>query len=84
MNREAPVDGKIRRQAWAIVRVDTTHSRRDTPFPRVVTVKKVVLTEAYAKAEVERLNLMNAAKGCQYVAQLTELDESVTPEADAP
>jgi hypothetical protein len=35
-----------------------------------------VLTEDYAKAEVERLNMMNASKGCQYVVQLTELDET--------
>ena len=63
------------RAAFAILRVDTD-VRKDTPFQRRVTVKKVVLSEEYAKAEVERLNTMNAAKGCQYVAQLTELDES--------
>jgi hypothetical protein len=55
--------------------VDTTHGK-NTPFTRVVTVKKVVLSEQYARAEVERLNLMNAAKGCQYIAQLTELDDT--------
>jgi hypothetical protein len=64
-----------RRAAFAILRVDTD-VRKDTPFQRRVTVKKVVLSEDYAKAEVERLNTMNASKGCQYVAQLTELDES--------
>ena len=64
--------------AWAIVRVDAT-GRKDTPFSRLVTVKKVVLTEAYARAEAERLNVMNAAKGVRYVVQLTELDESVMP-----
>jgi hypothetical protein len=63
------------RPAFAILRVDAK-VRGDTPFQRRVTVKKVVLSEEYAKAEVERLNSMNAAKGCQYVAQLTELDES--------
>ena len=63
------------RPAFAILRVDTA-ARKDTPFQRRVTVKKVVLSEDYAKAEVERLNTMNASKGCQYVAQLTELDES--------
>ena len=65
------------RPAFAILRVDTT-VRNDTPFQRRVTVKKVVLSEDYAKAEVERLNSMNASKGCQYLAQLTELDESDT------
>lgn len=64
--------------AYAILRVDVTR-RKNTPFSRVVTVKKVVLTEEYAKAEVERLNRMNASKGCQYIAQLTELDESHLP-----
>ena len=65
------------RPAFAILRVDT-NVRGDTPFQRRVTVKKVVLSEEHAKAEVERLNTMNASKGCQYVAQLTELDESST------
>lgn len=64
--------------AWAILRVDTAHAK-NTPFSRLVTVKKVVLTEAYALAEVERLNSLNASKGCQYIAQLTELDESHLP-----
>ena len=63
------------RPAFAILRVDID-VRKDTPFQRRVTVKKVVLSEEYAKAEVERLNTMNASKGCQYVAQLTELDET--------
>ena len=65
------------RPAWAVLRV-TTGGRKDSPFQRLVTVKKVVLTESYARAEAERLNLMNAAKGVQYVVQLTELDEGVT------
>ena len=66
------------RPAWAILRVSTT-GRKDSPFQRLVTVKKVVLTEAYAKSEAERLNTMNASKGVQYVVQLTELDDAVTP-----
>jgi hypothetical protein len=69
------MDGTRHKPAYAILRVDTTHAK-NTPFSRLVTVKKVVLSEQYAKAEVERLNLMNAAKGCQYMAQLTELDET--------
>ena len=69
------MDGLKHKPAYAILRVDTTHAK-NTPFSRVVTVKKVVLSEQYAKAEVERLNLMNASKGCQYIAQLTELDET--------
>ena len=69
------------RPAWAIVRVDTAAAKhKGSPFTRVLTVKEVVLTEAYARAEVERLNVLNAGKGCQYVAQLTELDDSVRPE----
>ena len=63
------------RPAFAILRVQTD-VRKDTPFQRRVTVKKVVLSEEYARAEVERLNTVNASKGCQYLAQLTELDES--------
>ena len=70
---------KDARPAWAILRVAAA-GRKDTPFSRLVTVKKVVLTEAYARAEVERLNVLNAGKGCQYVAQLTELDDTVRPE----
>lgn len=64
------------RPAYAILRVDTTPGHRNNPFTRLVTVKKVVLSEAYARAEVERLNRLNASKGCQYIAQLTELDET--------
>jgi hypothetical protein len=69
------MDGNKHKPAYAILRVDTTHGK-NRPFSRAVTVKKVVLSEQYARAEVERLNLMNAAKGCQYVAQVTELDET--------
>ena len=73
------------RPAWAILRVDTAAAKhRGSPFTRVVTVKKVVLAEAYAKAEVERLNLMNASKGCQYVAQLTEVDETYLSDSEEP
>jgi hypothetical protein len=71
------------RPAYAILRVDTM-ARKDTPFQRLVTVKKVVLSEGHAKAECERLNLMNARKGCQYVVQLTELDERVAEDEAGP
>lgn len=60
---------------WAILRVDMD-VRKDTPFQRRVTVKKVVLTQQYAEEEVERLNHQNASKGVQYIAMLTELDET--------
>ena len=50
--------------------------RKDTPFQRRVTVKKVVMTQQYAEEEVGRLNHQNASKGVQYIAMLTELDET--------
>jgi hypothetical protein len=70
------MDSSIKhRPAYAIIRVDT-HPHEHSAFSRRVTVKKVVLDELYAKTEVERLNLMNASKGCAYFIQLTELDET--------
>jgi hypothetical protein len=65
---------------YAILRVDA-HPHEHGPFSRRVTVKKIVLNEAYAVAEAERLNLMNASKGCTYIVQLTELDETL-PQAN--
>ncbi len=37
------------------------------------TIKEVVWSAELAAAEVERLNHLNAAKGCRYFAQVTRL-----------
>ncbi len=72
--------GRKHLPVYAILRVDA-HPHEHTAFSRRVTVKKIVMSEAYAVAEAERLNLMNSSKGCTYVVQLTELDETI-PQAN--
>ena len=40
---------------------------------RAVTVNEVLLDQAQAEAEVERLNKLNADKQCRYFCQYTRL-----------
>jgi hypothetical protein len=71
------------RPAFAVVRVDWFHEAargfRDGSGPNIgagpidVTIKEIVLSESEARAEVERLNALNAAKGCRYYWQQTRL-----------
>jgi len=41
--------------------------------PVEITIKEIVLSEDEARAEVERLNALNAPKGCRYYWQQTRL-----------
>jgi hypothetical protein len=69
-------------QAYAIVRVDQDAAPGTTPENRI-TVKKIVGSEELARAEVDRLNRLNAAKGCIYFWQATRLEKASFWEADA-
>jgi hypothetical protein len=63
--------------AYAVVRLD--HFLIDdggidaARLERAVTVKEVLLDQAGAEAEVERLNRLNADKRCHYFCQYTRL-----------
>jgi hypothetical protein len=63
--------------AYAVVRLD--HFQIDggamdaAGLERAVTVKEVLLDQARAEAEVERLNKLNADKQCHYFCQYTRL-----------
>jgi hypothetical protein len=63
--------------AYAVVRLD--HFQADgggtdgARLERAVTVKEVLLNQARAEAEVERLNKLNADKQCHYFCQYTRL-----------
>jgi hypothetical protein len=54
---------------YAIVRIDSGFA----DLADRITVKEVVTTATLAEAEVARLNALSAAKGCQYIMQLTRL-----------
>jgi hypothetical protein len=60
---------------YAIVRYDEFQGA-ETPIENRVTVTRVVYEEETARAEVARLNNLNAEKGCRYFCQTTRLDES--------
>ena len=63
--------------AYAVVRLDHFLIDGDASdsvrLQRAVTVKEVLLDEASAQAEVERLNKGNADKQCHYFCQYTRL-----------
>ena len=63
------------RHVFAIVRVDLFH-RADMPLEEKVQVPHVVWTEEAAEREVERLNRLNAEKGCIYVWRISRLVDS--------
>jgi hypothetical protein len=69
--------------AFAVVRLDWLHEAapgfREGSGPNIgagpveITIKEIVLSEDEARAEVERLNALNAPKGCRYYWQQTRL-----------
>lgn len=62
-------------RAWAVIRVDSSDveaSRAEDLVHRIV-IREVVLDQATADSEVERLNLLNRDKGAYYFAQVTRL-----------
>lgn len=61
-----------REAAYAIVRIEDRSDER--PIEDCVTVRSVVWTLERAKAEVNRLNGLNAEKGCRYFWQYTRVD----------
>jgi hypothetical protein len=58
--------------AYAVLRYDSFHDT-STPIENLVTVMRVLLDEATARAEVERLNALNGEKGCKYFVQITRI-----------
>jgi hypothetical protein len=64
-----------RTHVYAIVRYDEFQGG-ETPIENRVTVTRVVYEETTARAEVARLNALNAEKGCRYFWQTTRLEES--------
>ena len=68
---------KPNKPVFAVIRLDhsftdLSHSAGATPQAAViVTVKEIVPTRQAAEAEVERLNNLNAEKGCRYFWQQT-------------
>lgn len=61
---------------YAIIRLDTI-PRPDAPLEQhQVVVKKLVRCRETAEQEVERLNRLNADKGCVYFWQLTRLEKA--------
>src|SRR5260370_29679388 len=67
--------GRGRQHVYAILRVDNFRGL-DVPVEHRITVKKIVWSEAAAKAEVERLNRLQADKDCFYFQQVTRLDNA--------
>ena len=66
---------KSEKQVYAILRHDQFQDPA-TPIENRVTVTRVVCDEATARAEVQRLNDLNAEKGSRYYWQATSLAES--------
>ena len=63
--------------AYAVIRLDcfqiAAGSVDVARLERAVTVKEVLLDQARAEAEVERLNKLNGDKQCRYFCQYTRL-----------
>jgi hypothetical protein len=77
---------------YAIIRLDKDATAGGLVDRNLVTVTKVVYSEALAEQEVKRLTNLNAGKGCEYFYQITRLDsrecknlseESPNPIADS-
>ena len=64
---------KHQKQVYAIVRYDDFQDP-SVPIENRVTVTQVVQDEVTARQEVDRLNGINAEKGCRYYCQTTRLD----------
>jgi len=56
--------------AYAIIRVDLDVKDDEARF----TVRRIVWSEERAEAEVQRLQELNADKGCRYLWQYTRVD----------
>jgi hypothetical protein len=56
--------------AYAIIRVDLDARHDEARF----TVRRIVWNEELAEAEVQRLQELNADKGCRYFWQYTGVD----------
>ncbi len=65
------------RQVFVILRADAYEENESVV--EHVTVKKVVADEERARQEVERLNAINAEKGCRYYIEVARLDEEHGP-----
>ncbi len=59
---------------YAIIRLDRDAVTGRIPDRNLVMVKKVVRSKEVAEQEVERLNRLNADKGCEYYYQITRLE----------
>ncbi len=77
MGRNPRVMKRPNTPAYAVVRLDcflVDDGAVDTArLQRAITVKEVLLGQARAEAEVERLNKLNADKQCCYSWQYTRL-----------
>jgi hypothetical protein len=66
--------------AYAVVRLDYFQIDGGAVdvarLERAISVKEVLLDQARAEAEVERLNKLNADKQCRYFCQCTRLVSS--------
>jgi hypothetical protein len=72
---------KDHEQCFAILRIDES-SRREVALENVVTVKLVTWQLDVANVEAERLNKLNADKGCRYVVVTTRARPR--PKSDGP
>ena len=72
---------KIRGNVYAILRIEKPRHAH-SPLLERVTVTRVVPDLATAKAEVARLNAVNASKACEYVWQATRLADSLPDDLD--
>ena len=52
---------KSKRQVYAVIRIDHFYTS-DTPLEHLITIKEIVSNLELAKAEVNRLNELNADK----------------------
>jgi hypothetical protein len=57
---------------FAVLRIDA-EDENFSDLPCAVTVVKVLWSAEAAQAETERLNRLNAQKGCTYLWQITRL-----------
>lgn len=64
---------RLRAPVYAIIRVETD-TDPDTAWENRITIVRVVADSEFADAEVERLNALNAHKGCRYFKQLTRFE----------
>jgi len=64
---------RLRASVYAVVRVETD-TEPDTAWENRITIVRVVADPEFADAEVERLNALNAHKGCRYFKQQTRFE----------